>query len=115
MGFFSRLRGKSKAQDSEKPGGIHPQESAKLPSEPKLNEIEEVNFYRPITSEEKELVSVISTSIAAGDNPNSKFRIVDIQAVDTDKEIAAAIVAAFAANNNPNSHFVLKSIEEVVK
>lgn len=78
-----------------------------------VKESSKVDFTREITEEEKELVAVIASSIAAGSEPDAKFKIKSIQGIDTDKEIAAAIVSAVLAGDRPDSAFRLVSITEV--
>ncbi|MGP6138767.1 hypothetical protein [Jeotgalibaca sp. A127] len=73
----------------------------------------EVDFTLPIDDEEKEVVSVIVSSIAAEHYSGKKFHIKKITRIDTDKEIAAAIVGAIAANDQPDANFVLRKIERI--
>ena len=73
-----------------------------------------IDFSVPVTSEEeKELVSVIASAIAVGDDPDSNIRVKSIMGIDTEKEIAAGIAAAIAAENYMDSNFILKSIERI--
>jgi hypothetical protein len=85
-------------------------------NDPDRSEISEANrlvFLVPVSEEEKELVSVIASAIAAGDHPDSKIRVKNVMAVDAEKEIVAVIAAALAAEDYPNSHFHLKSIKRI--
>lgn len=66
-----------------------------------------------INQDEKALVSLITSSIAANDNPYSKFEIKSIQEIDVEKEEAIAIVSAVLANDKPLSKFRCVSINEI--
>lgn len=72
-----------------------------------------VDFTRPVTEEEKELVSLISGVIASEHYSGKHFRVQHIDGIDTEKEIVSAIVGAVAANDNPHSHFKITSIERI--
>lgn len=74
-----------------------------------------IDFTLPVNEDEKELVSVIASSIAAGDHPNSSFRVTHIEKIDTDKEIAAAIVAAVMVHDKKDATVRLVSIQEIQK
>ena len=63
--------------------------------------------------EEKELVSLITSSIASSDYPYSKFKINSIQEIDVDKEEAIAVVSSVLANDRPSSKFRCVSINEI--
>lgn len=110
MGFFDIFRKKAepKVQEAE-----NKSLNINTNSVPKHNL--DVDMTLEVTEEEKELVSVIASAIASGDNPDSSFRIKSIKRIDVDKEIAAAIVAAVAAGDNPNASFRLRSIKEISK
>lgn len=104
MGLFDRFRSKPKSQNQF-------ENTVDTVSE----DVDSVNFYREVSLEEKELVSVIASAIMAGEKTDSQFVVKEVIGIDTDKEIVAAIVSAIASGDNPDSHFVLKSIEEVKK
>lgn len=66
-----------------------------------------------IDQDEKALVSLITSSIAANDKLYSKFEIKSIQEIDVEKEEAIAIVSAVLANDKPLSKFRCVSINEI--
>lgn len=72
-----------------------------------------VDFTRPVTEEEKELVSLILGVIASEHDSGKHFHVQHIEGIDTEKEIVSAIVGAVAANDNPQSHFKITSIERI--
>ena len=112
MGFFDIFRKKTKPEDQVATkidtglsigSNVNPN-----PPDP-LN----VDMTLEVSDEEKELVALIASAIASGDNPEAEFRVASIKGIDVDKEVAAAIVSAIAAGDNPNSNFILKSIKEI--
>jgi len=72
-----------------------------------------IGLTRTITDEEREVASVISSAIMAGERPYSQFRIKSVIGIDEDKEAAAVIAAAIAARDYPQAVFKLISVEEV--
>lgn len=109
MGLFDLFRKKKPEPEQKSP--VHPQE--KQTEQKPVKESSKVDFIREITEEEKELVAVVASSIAAGSHPDAKFKVKSIQGIDTDKEIAAAVVSAVLAGDRPESAFRLVSITEV--
>lgn len=71
--------------------------------------------YLPVSEEEKELVSVIATAIAAGDRPDSQFRVKDIQVRNREYVEVALIASAIAAGQGQNVELSVKSIFEKEK
>ncbi|WFA08135.1 hypothetical protein [Tissierella sp. Yu-01] len=108
MGFFDRFRKKADSLNQE----VH---NENLDINTNSNPIDnlELDMTLEVSKEEKEVISVIASAIASGDNPDSTFKVKSIKRIDTDKEIAAAIVSAVATGDNPNSSFRLKSIKEI--
>ncbi|MEQ9763934.1 hypothetical protein ABPS01_04570 [Streptococcus sp. ZJ151] len=105
MGILKRLFSKSK-------------ESNHLPKTEENNrnysvveEWEDVPAYIPATSEDFQLVSVITSSIAAGDNPDSRFKVKRILKRNPESLIVSLLASSIAAGDNPDSHFVVKSIK----
>lgn len=74
---------------------------------------EGVNFTRPITAEEKELVSLIAGVVASEHDSGKYFYIQNISGIDTEKEIVSAVVGAVATNDNPNTKFKITKIDRV--
>jgi len=67
----------------------------------------------PMTKEEEELVAAVATSIVAGNQPDSYFRICKIIPIDEDYELAGVLCAAIAAGERPDSSFRVKRIQRV--
>jgi phosphoribosylamine-glycine ligase len=107
MGLFDLFRKKKPEPVHQKPAAPVAAPAARTPSR--------VDFRREISAEEKELVAVVASAIAAGSYPDASFKIKDIQGIDTDKEMAAAIVSAIMADDRPDSTFRLVSITETNK
>lgn len=74
--------------------------------------IEDFLLKREVNQSEKELISIITSCIAASSQVSSKFKIKSIHEIDLDKEMAAVIVGAICANDKPQSQFKLVRIEE---
>ncbi|WP_312652880.1 hypothetical protein [Proteiniclasticum sp.] len=108
MGLFDFLRKK-------KPEPVHQENQSAPVAAAGVSSPGKVDFFREISAEEKELVAVAASAIAAGSYPDTSFRIKDIQGIDTDKEMAAAIVSAIIAEDRPDSTFRLVSITEINK
>ena len=112
MSLFDWFRKKEKGQQTTEP--VEATYEQKNDSDRSMiSEAKGLAFFVPVSEEEKELVSVIASAIAAGDHPDSKISVKNVMAVDTEKEIVAVIAAALAAEDYPNSHFHLKSIERI--
>lgn len=108
MGLFDFLRKK-------KPEPVHHQKQTAPIAAANVSSPCKVDFLREISADEKELVAVVASAIAAGSYPDASFRIKDIQGIDTYKEMAAAIVSAIIAEDQPDSTFRLVSITEINK
>ena len=74
-----------------------------------------LDFSCPVTDEEREIVSVIASSILAGDRPESTVKVRSITGIDLDKEAAAAIVGAVLSAERSDTVFRLKSITEITQ
>ncbi|WP_438835894.1 hypothetical protein [Streptococcus pluranimalium] len=105
MGIFKRLFSKSKeATDLPK---IEERNRSQTSDE----EWEEVSAYIPATSEDFQLVSVIASSIAAGDYPDSQFKVKSILKRNPESLTVSLISSSIAAGDYPDSQFVVKSIK----
>lgn len=105
MSFWSRLFKSFKTSDNE-------------PStEVKKSDLESEGW-RPLTKyiqandQDRELVSVIATSIAAGDSPESEFRIKSVMVRNPEYERVALISAAIAAGDGQEVELRVKNIYE---
>ena len=67
----------------------------------------------PMTKEEEELVAAVATSIVAGNQPDSYFRICKIIPIDEDYELAGVLCATIAAGERPDSSFRVNRIQRV--
>lgn len=108
MGLFQRLFGKKNTM---------PEISEEQPSVLKQPVIEEelsgwveVPFYVDAPDVEKELVTVIATAIAAGDQPTSEFRVKKIQAKNPEAQLVSLIAAGIAAGDQPETRLAVKKI-----
>lgn len=113
MGFFDWLKRSSRKEERNQETSEPTPTQSQNQSSPATVPRRTVDFTLPVTEEERELISVIVSSIAAGNYSDSTFQITNVTRIDTDKEIAAAIAAAIATENHPDSQFVLKSIERI--
>lgn len=104
MWFFKKKKQESKKQVEAKPDVVI--------AEPKPLSIDEFTLSSAVNPEEMELVSLITSCIAASDQSLSKYKIKSIKEIDTEKELAAALVGAILAQDRPSSQFRLVRIEE---
>lgn len=65
-----------------------------------------------VSTEEKEIVSVLLTSILAGSNPDSRFKIKDIVGIDQDKQLAGMMAAMIATGDNPTASYKIISVKD---
>lgn len=115
MNFLKKLFTKS---DQKNQKAIPPIASAPFaPLKMKPTEVEDdyirLGIAYPASAEEKELVSVITSAIMAGDNPDTNVKVKNVYAIDEDKEVAAVMACAIAADDQPSSSFKLKSITQL--
>ena len=66
-----------------------------------------------VDQEEKELVSVIASSIVAGERSESELRVKNVFLRNEEKAVAVAISSAILAGDCPESTFQLKSITRI--
>ena len=101
MSFFDRFR-KPKAVEvvAEKPS---------FKDEPKEEGIVIPEFFE-VDPNEKELVTVIASSILAGDKSDSSWRLKKILLRNDEKAIVTVIASAILAGDKPESTFRVRSI-----
>ncbi|MGX6978235.1 hypothetical protein ACWN8V_03035 [Vagococcus elongatus] len=68
--------------------------------------------YIAADEEEYEIVSLIVTAIAAGDKPESQFKIKKIMKVNPEVELVSVIAAAIAAGDNSERKYIVKSVKQ---
>lgn len=68
---------------------------------------------KEVEDPEKELVSLITSCIAASDQSLSKFKVKSVNEIDIDKEIAVVMAGTILAQDNPHSQFRCVSIKEI--
>lgn len=78
------------------------------------NEYVRLGLTIDVTEDEKELVSVIASSILAGSESDIQFKVKFVRGIDTDKMNAIAAISAISAGDYPDSVFGLVSIREIV-
>ncbi|MBP1043222.1 hypothetical protein I6N95_19565 [Vagococcus sp. BWB3-3] len=99
MGLFKRLFG-------EKERITHRLE------EPVQSKWQEVAPYIPADKSEQQLVSLIGTGIAAGDNPTSHFVVKRLLKRNPEVQLVAVIATSLATGDQPESVFRVTSIKE---
>lgn len=104
MGLFSRLFTKESEEIKTEHNQIQPIEED--------SEWQKIAGYIPVEREEYELVSVIATAIAAGDQPDSSFTIKRIMKRNPEAELVSVIASSIASADKPESQFVVRSIQE---
>lgn len=109
--WFKKSNQKVTSNHSSKEEAVTQGDVQKLPKATAAKR--DIDFTLPIDEEEKEIVSVIVSAIAAEHYTGKQFRIKEISRIDTDKELAATIVGAIAANEKPNTNFMLRKIERI--
>lgn len=108
MGLFDRLFGKQKELEVVEPA----KETAFVKEE---LEWEELPGYLPADSEEYNEVALIATAIAAGDYPESTFKVKSILKRNPEAHVVSLIATSIAAGNNPESQFQIKTIKKKVQ
>lgn len=64
---------------------------------------------------ERKRVSVISTAIAAGDKPDSEFKVTRVDALNPEYKRVSLIAASIAANDRPESSMTCVRIQHKVQ
>ncbi|WP_161978906.1 hypothetical protein [Streptococcus sp. S784/96/1] len=100
MVFFQRLFGKSR----------EPEITQAVPVSNELDGWEPILGFIPADKEDYELVSVIATAIAAGDYPDSQFKITRIMQRNPEALTVSLIASSIAAGDYPDSQLTVKSI-----
>jgi len=101
MGFFNKLFGNN-AKNAEKELAVE---------ENKDSGYEDIPGFIETDPSEYELVSVITSAVAAGDNPDSSFEIKKILKRNPEVTLVSTIVLAVAAGDNPDSQFTINKIQ----
>lgn len=77
---------------------------------------EEVPAFTAVTDEaECKRVSLIATSIAAGDKPESEFSVTRVDALNPEYKRVSLIASAIAANDRPESSLTCVRIQHKVQ
>ena len=108
MGWFKRLFG-SKQEDSETALSNRSESDA---TNSASSEWEPIPAYIDADPADYELVSVIATAIAAGDQPDSEFVVKNIYQRTPEAKTVSLIAASLAAGAHEDSQFVVKSISK---
>lgn len=103
--FFRNLLGKK-----ETPKEAPAVEVKTIPIDPNLTA---VPAFLPADPEEYQLVSLIATAIAAGDQPTTKFVVKNIQKRNPEAKKVALIATSLAAFDRPEKRYQVKSIYQV--
>lgn len=110
MGLFQRLFGKKNTTPESAELPRAQAVTIKEPLEDELAGWAEVPFYVGADVPEKELVTVIATAIAAGDRPESEFRVNKIQVKNPEAQLVSLIATAIAAGDRPEAELIVKKI-----
>lgn len=104
MNFLKNLFKKEKQQKEE----FH----TKHPSNEALfsDEWEAVPEYIPTSSENNEIVSVISAAIVANDQPKSRFVVRSIQERNPEAALVSMIATSIVAGEKEKSQFIVRKI-----
>ena len=108
MGFFERIFGKNTSK-TDSSGDTH---------KPALDILNAQSGYENLPgfietdSSEYQLVSVIASAIAAGDNPDSTFNIKRILKRNPEVSLVSAIAVSIAAGDSPESQFLVQKIQK---
>jgi hypothetical protein len=107
MGLFTRLFKKSE----------HHQEITKISSEKHDDDEYETKWkvvpaYIEASTEDYQLVSLIATAIAAGDQPKSQFVVKKVMQRNPEAKLVSIIAASLAAGINAQSQFVVQKIHK---
>ena len=107
MGLFQRLFGKKNKPPETAPTVV---DSVTAEKTAVSEEWQELPFYVTADVPEKELVTVVATAIAAGDQPNSQFVVKKIQVKNPEAQLVSLIATSIAAGDQPDSQFIVKKI-----
>ena len=101
MGFFKKLFGNNTKNTGKE---------LKIDTS-KKSEYEDIPGFIETDPSEYELVSVITSAVAAGDNPDSSFEIKKILKRNPEVTLVSTIALAVAAGDNPDSQFTINKIQ----
>lgn len=104
MGLFERLFGKSHKEASNET------QSTETKIAPVDDQWQEVPAYVETDPENYQLVSVIATAIASGDQPESQFVVKKILERNPEAKLVSLIASSIAAGDHPDSQLVVKRI-----
>lgn len=102
MGLWDRLFGRQGTQEAE--------QTSQSQADSHLDGWVPMEKYLPVPEEERELVGVIATALAAGDRPDSQFKVKDIQVRNPEYVEVALIASALAAGQGQDVELRVKSI-----
>ena len=72
-----------------------------------------VPAYIEASEEEYQLVSLIATAIAAGDQPKSQFVVKKVMQRNPEAKLVSIIASSLAAGLNEKSQFVIRRINKI--
>jgi hypothetical protein len=107
MGFFDKLFKRTNVMPSEEKPKTSPKESKPAVHDPPFPPLAK---YIPASSAEVELVSVIATSLAAGDASHSQFVVKKVVKRNPEFLLVSLIATSIAAADHPSSTFIVKNI-----
>ena len=106
MAFLERFR---KNKENESANSSQEEKMKNKAVKPKLT-IEE---FLPVDQDEKELVTLIASSILAGDRSSSEYQVKTILRRNDERAVVAAIASAVVAGDCPESTFQIRKIERL--
>ena len=102
MGFFKKLFGNNTKNTGKE---------LKIDTS-KKSEYEDIPGFIETDPSEYELVSVVASAVAAGDNPDSTFTVKKILKRNPEATLVSAIALSLAAGDNPDSQFTIQKIQK---
>ncbi|HFI0463556.1 TPA: hypothetical protein ACGO1T_000399 [Streptococcus suis] len=103
MSFWSRLFKSSQAESQENQALVLAQQGQDQEWEPLAK-------YVTANEEDRQLLSVIATAIAAGDKPDSEFSVKSVSIRNPEYQTIALIAAAISAGDKTDVHLRVKNI-----
>lgn len=73
---------------------------------------EELPAYIPASADQHTLVSIVATSIAAGNNPDSKFTVKKVWQRNPEVDLVSVIATSIAAGDFPDRQLKIKKISK---
>lgn len=108
MGFWSRLFGKEQTDTTQRQV-VSQNNAVAHKTQTDNDQWEELPFFIP-NEDDNGLISVIATSIAAGNEEGSSFVVKKIMKKNPETQLVAIIAASIAAGVAPDSQFIVKKI-----